>query len=104
MKKILYAVLVIAVVSFVGYSVGQERAASMSALLLANVEALANDESDSGEYIRFSWRDGGTVEENECYVITHYIEHVRCMLGGTENCFPSDTQLEEKMKKADCPG
>ena len=53
-----------------------------------------------GLYLGYDMRQ----EENDCYVVTEYVDHVRCMSGGTEVCQPSDVPGTERMKKTDCPG
>ena len=103
MKKLLCVAFVIAVGLYLGYDMRQEKMKSVSVILLANVEALATDEIGSG-YFRYSWREIVSQEENDCYVVTEYVDHVRCMSGGTEVCQPSDVPGTERMKKTDCPG
>lgn len=84
MRKKIFAVLVVAVgVAFAGYNTmkSQNEGRTLSDLVGANIEALANGEIGTGVYKRST---------SKCPPPVEYKTAVSCVKGGSEDCSPSD--------------
>lgn len=98
--KYFSVVMLTVVVGYVSYI--NRNSEPLSNLMLANVEALANDEGGTKGY-QFSWTETKEVVEDECFVTTHYVTHYDCISGGDDPCQKFTISGSETTRKPDCP-
>lgn len=102
MKKLLFSgifVLAIAAISVFKIDLGSQ-SSKLSLLSLANIEALANDETDATgkQGPEHSWTSNEEIHwEGDCLVTT-YSSHIGCLNIGGE-CYPGVTTIRHR----DCP-
>lgn len=98
--KWLGVVMFISIVGYVSYT--NRNSDQLSNLMLANIEALAYDESGIKAY-QYSWTETTNVVENECSTTTYYVTHYDCMSGGNNSCQKFSISGSETIRKPDCP-
>ena len=100
MKKLLKLAFVTAIAAVAGYNVYQSQSVmnGMSDFALANVEALASGESFDKK-TKIEYRDDEETIEDDKYIIYKWVDVVQCLPFGVEDCIPSRTPEEIRIKK-----
>lgn len=95
MKKTVKIVVMSIFMSATGYGIyTNQKVNTVSDLMLANIEALAEGESTSDGKIPYSYYE--TISETkrpDGKSVIVSVHHVRCLPGGNERCSNSDTQF-----------